>query len=205
MKSASDMPSPAPFNPLDKKNLGEKVAEALLDTNICPLPPEPFVGAGIYAIYYLGKFAPYRPVAEANSGDRYSQPIYVGKAVPAGARKGGFGLGADPGTALQRRLAEHAESIGHASNLALEDFRCRFLVVDDIWIPLAESMLIEKFRPVWNMLLDGFGNHDPGSGRHNQQRSLWDTLHPGREWAERLQDNQKPLSQIRADVARFLN
>jgi hypothetical protein len=30
MKNASDMPSPTPFNPLDKKNLGEKVAEVLL-------------------------------------------------------------------------------------------------------------------------------------------------------------------------------
>lgn len=44
------------FNPLDKKNLGESVAEALLQQPISPLPPEPFIGAGIYAIYYEGKF-----------------------------------------------------------------------------------------------------------------------------------------------------
>ena len=34
--------------------------------------------------------------------------------------------------------------------------------------------------------MDGFGNHDPGSGRYAQQKSPWDELHPGREWANRL-------------------
>lgn len=28
-------------------------------------------------------------------------------------------------------------------------------------MPLAESMLIEQLKPVWNVCLDGFGNHDP--------------------------------------------
>jgi len=204
MKSSPDMHSPEPFNPLDKKHLGDSVAEALLRTDIHPLPPEPFIGAGIYAIYYIGGFSLYGPIAKANVGNRFSQPIYVGKAVPAGARKGGFGLGADPGMALQRRLAEHAESIRHVPNLSLKDFRCRFLVVDDIWIPLAESMLIETFSPVWNMCLDGFGNHDPGSGRQNQQKSAWDTLHPGREWADKLKDNSVSPEEIEARVSQFL-
>ena len=71
-------------------------------------------------------------------------------------------------------------------NLNVEDFQCRYLVVDDIWIPLGESLLIRQFRPLWNVVIDGFGNHAPGSGRYNQQRSPWDVLHPGRGWAERL-------------------
>jgi len=33
---------------------------------------------------------------------------------------------------------------------------------------------------------DGFGNHDPGSGRYNQKRSVWDQVHPGRSWATRM-------------------
>ena len=41
-----------PFNPLDKRNLGESVANALIETQIQPLPPMPFVGAGVYAIYF---------------------------------------------------------------------------------------------------------------------------------------------------------
>ena len=182
MKKNLNIPAPTPFNPLDKRNLGESVAEALLDTKIHPMPPEPFVGAGIYAIYYVGSFESYKIITSANIDEEFSQPIYVGKAVPAGARKGGFGLGAESGTVLHRRLVEHAESIKQAINISVEDFRCRYLIVDDIWIPLAESMLIEMFSPIWNKLIDGFGNHDPGEGRYNQQRSQWDTLHPGRKW-----------------------
>ena len=176
-----------PFNPLDKTNLGESVAEATLQQPVGPLPPnEPFLGAGIYAIYYEGEFPLYKELAKLNRNDRYRWPVYVGKAVPAGARKGGYGLGVDPGQALFKRLNEHAAVIEQAKNLRLTDFRCRFLVVDDIWIPLAESLLIEMFLPLWNRKIDGFGNHDPGSGRYQQQRSPWDTIHPGRHWAAKL-------------------
>jgi len=203
MKGNKSISTPTPFNPLDKKNLGDSVAEALLNTNIHPLPPELFVGAGIYAIYYIGPFEPYKLMAVANTGDKFSQPIYVGKAVPAGARKGGFDLCADPGMVLHRRLAEHADSIKQAKNLSLDDFRCRYLTVDDIWIPLAESMLIEMFSPVWNKLLDGFGNHDPERGRHNQQMSHWDTLHPGRSWAIKLKPNTSAPDQIAKKIFDF--
>lgn len=185
-----EIPAIPPFNPLDKTNLGESVADAMLLQPVVPLPPDAFTGAGIYAIYYTGAFPLYAALAEQNLDGLYRWPIYVGKAVPAGARKGGFGLGADPGMVLFSRLKEHASSIDQAGNLLLQDFSCRFLVVDDIWIPLAESLLIEMFHPLWNRKIDGFGNHDPGKGRYNQQRSAWDTIHPGRPWAGRLQ----PLS-----------
>jgi hypothetical protein len=194
-----------PFNPLDKTNLGESVAEALLQQPVGPMPPtEPFVGAGVYAIYYEGDFALYRDVADQNRNELYRWPIYVGKAVPAGARKGGYGLGADPGQALFKRLAEHAASIAQAENLRLTDFRCRFLVVDDIWIPLAESLLIEMFSPLWNRKIDGFGNHDPGSGRYNQQRSPWDVIHPGRPWAAKLQPPSTDERVVRETAAEYL-
>ncbi len=139
-----------PYNPLDKKNLGISVAEAMLNAPISPLPPsERFIGAGIYAIYYIGDFQPYAPIAERNRDERFDAPIYIGKAIPAGARRGG-GLGVTTGPVLFRRLNEHAQSINQASNLELSDFFCRYLVVDDIWIPLGESLLIESFAPVWN-------------------------------------------------------
>lgn len=194
-----------PFNPLDKKNLGVSVADALVAREPSPLPPaEPFAGAGIYAIYYTGGLDVYAPVVGADECGR-ERPIYVGKAVPAGARKGGFGLDIAPGTVLFKRLCEHAGSIRQASNLDLSDFHCRYLVVDDIWIPLGESLLIEQFRPAWNMVIDGFGNHDPGSGRHQQQRSAWDVLHPGRPWADRLQPSAKSLEAIVDNLHLFLS
>lgn len=179
------------YNPLDKKNLGRNVAERLLAQQVHPLPPKrTFMGAGAYAIYYSGGHPIYRHLAEINRKSLYI-PIYVGKTVPPGARKGEFGLDAPPGPALFNRLNEHADSIREAKNLDIKDFHCRYLVVDDIWIPLAEAILIERFGPVWNKVLDGFGNHDPGKGRYNQQRSPWDALHPGRKWAERLKDASK--------------
>lgn len=194
-----------PFNPLDKTNLGESVAEAVLQQPVGPLPPDtPFVGAGIYALYYEGDLVLYQGISELNRDGLYRWPIYVGKAVPAGARKGGYGLGADPGQALFKRLAEHASSIEQAKNLRLADFRCRFLVVDDIWIPLAESLLIEMFSPLWNRKIDGFGNHDPGSGRHQQQRSPWDVLHPGRPWAVRLQPPSADERTVRQSAAEYI-
>ncbi len=199
------------FNPLDKRNLGVNVADALVIEEAEPLGDvKSFKGAGIYALYYRGGFPAYRPLATKN-GQSLAEPIYVGKAVPAGARKGGFGLGEDPGLVLFQRLREHAETVRQVEanaiqrraehQLKIDDFLCRYLLVDDIWIPLGESMLIERFHPIWNKVLDGFGNHDPGKGRYKQQRSPWDTLHPGRIWASRCQPYAKTAEQILEVVA----
>ena len=137
--------------------------------------------------------------------DARDEIIYVGKAVPDGARKGGQGDDVDPGTALFKRLTDHAKSVDATTNLKLEDFRCRFLSVDDIWIPLTESLLIERFKPVWNRVLDGFGNHDPGKGRHRGRMPLWDCLHPGRAWAERLQPCAFTAEELEQRVRKYLN
>jgi hypothetical protein len=199
-----DKPVLKPFNPLDKRNLGESVADALLQTVPSPLPPEPFIGAGVYVLYYTGPFSAYGRLSEMNRGGRFLCPIYVGKAVPAGARKGGLGLDVEHGQALYKRLSEHAESIKAAQNLDVTDFSCRFLVVDDIWIPLAESMLIERFKPVWNRVLDGFGNHNPGKGRYNGMMPQWDTLHSGRVWASRLQPCVNTVEELVERMEKYL-
>ncbi len=190
-----------PFNPLNKKNLGLSVAEVLLQKEVISLPPKSFVGAGIYAIYYSGDFPHYEPLSNANR--EWIKPIYVGKAIPEGARKGGLGLDMPAGNVLYKRLNDHAKSIKEVTGLKIEDFACRYLIVDDIWIPLGESLLIEMFRPLWNVVVDGFGNHDPGSGRYNQQRSAWDILHPGRSWAEKCQAG-RPLDDILLQISQHL-
>lgn len=194
-----------PYNPLEKEHLGESVADALLRGGIDLLDKVPnFKGAGIYAIYYSGDFKPYGRIAERNRGDGLEIPIYVGKAVPKGARKGRFGLGVNPGTVLSTRLKQHANGIELTENLSIKDCRYRFLVVDDIWIPLGESLLVAKFSPLWNKLVDGFGNHDPGKGRYEQVRSRWDVLHPGRPWALKCQERPETVEQITAEVESFL-
>jgi hypothetical protein len=78
------------------------------------------------------------------------------------------------------------------------------LIVDDIWIPLGESLLISMFSPLWNQTLDGFGNHDPGAGRCNQQRSSWDLVHPGRPWAQKLKPNIRSKDEILKVIGKFL-
>jgi len=192
-----------PFNPLDKINLGESVVAALEKRPSTPLESiESFYGAGVYALYYQGSFPLYRPLLEPYVGVK---PIYVGKAVSPGARKGKILLDEKESIALYNRLREHADSIQEVDNLNLADFLCRFLTVDDIWIPLAETLLIAKYSPIWNIVVEGFGNHDPGKGRSNQQKSRWDTLHNGRRWAEKLQPNVRSIDQIVQDVEIFFN
>lgn len=184
-----------PFNPLDKVVLAENVAAHLVARPLGPLPPgETFIGAGIYAIYYGGGAPLYAPIS---GGD---VPIYVGKAVPRGGRVGGFDLSANVGQVLFSRVSEHARSVDEATNLDSGDFRCRYLVVDDIWIPLAEQLLISRHRPLWNHVVGGFGNHDPGSTRYGQARPLWDELHPGRYWASRMQSAELSVAEIEALV-----
>lgn len=193
-----------PFNPLDKRHLGESVGQAMLRQPVMPLAElASFEGAGIYAIYYRGNFPAYEAIAKKNREQNFIAPIYIGKAVPKGARKGGD-LDASLGTVLFSRLVQHKRSIEEAKNLDIVDFHCRYLVVDDIWIPLGESLLIAKFNPLWNKLIDGFGNHDPGKGRHAGLRPRWDVLHPGRSWAERCQPRVETAEMIISEIMDYL-
>ena len=175
-----------PYNPLEKLNLAKSIEAELLARPPHPLSAvDHIVGAGVYVIYYDGPFPAYAAIVGARDAAR---PIYVGKAIPKGGRKGGLAKGPSLGRALAERLRQHAASIDEAHNLELADFSVRHLVVDDIWIPLGENMLIENFRPVWNRAIDGFGNKDPGRRRATQYKSPWDVLHPGRQFAEKLAD-----------------
>lgn len=195
-----------PYNPLDKMNLGESVAEALLREAVLSLTEtKGLVGAGVYALYYTGTFAAYATVRSANQKKKFEMPIYVGKAVPRGARKGGLSFDAGRGKALRDRLRKHATTINETTNLKLADFHFRALMVDDIWIPLGENVLIEKFQPLWNRVIDGFGNNTPGKGRGGSKRSQWDTLHPGRKYVKnlKLSANQLSSTQINKRIKDF--
>jgi hypothetical protein len=193
-----------PFNPLDKRNLGTSVANALVGQKPKLLTGlHTFHGAGIYAIYYTGKFKPYALISSRNQGDDPVAPIYIGKAIPVGGRKGVALSDATKSKALFNRLREHADTIQAVANLEVQDFQCRYLVVDDIWIPLGESLLITQFSPLWNSLIDGFGNHDPGSGRYQGLRPRWDVLHPGRAWADKCQSRQESVQDIKNDIEEF--
>jgi hypothetical protein len=150
-------------------------------------------------LYCRGDLDFYTPIASATG----RVPIYVGKAVPAGSRIGRDQLAPPATTALYRRLREHAKSIAAAENLTLVDFDCRYLTVQPVWTPLAEQVLLHKFRPVWNSVVDGFGNHPPGRGRRNMRRPRWDIIHRGRAWALELEPAEEPEAIMR-DVCEHL-
>lgn len=71
-------------------------------------------------------------------------------------------------------------------------------------IGTVEAALIQLFRPLWNTIVDGFGNHDPGKGRYNQAKSDWDVIHPGRAWAERCTGAHADREDVLAKVSDYM-
>ena len=80
---------------------------------------------------------------------------------------------------------------------------CRFVIFEDEasdMIGTIEAALIKLNHPLWNVAIDGFGNHDPGRGRYEQAKSDWDVIHPGRSWAERCNGIPKPESIVVSNI-----
>lgn len=185
------------FDPSDPNTAGRVVALTLVAQKRHPLAKIPdFYGAGVYAIYYTGDFEPYRHLSGAD------HPIYIGKADPDDhSAKDAVGQG----TKLSMRLAEHAKSIRKAaSTIDLNDFECRFLIVQSGFQKSAESYLIEFFKPIWNSeqkICFGLGKHGDSSDTRSNKRSPWDTMHPGREWAATSSSDQKPREMILAQIS----
>lgn len=169
-----------PFNPIEIPNIALNLALEVLEQPICDVPPSPgAVGAGVYLLYYTGPLEQYRPISEANKQGLFKSPIYVGKADRKGKRKG-FTFQPGYGGEIQSRLRNHAESIKLAQDLCIKEFSCRFLSIEDAFIGLAESVLVSIYEPLWNKVLDGFGNNPTGGPRSTQATSKWDVFHPGR-------------------------
>jgi len=136
---------------------------------------------GVYALYYRGEHPLYNCVSRANR-EWCCLPIYVGKAAPGGRRTGRTTGGQN----LYSCLSEHRRSIASTQNIKVGEFMFKVVAMEVDLVSWGEAVLIRHFRPVWNKLIDGFGIHDPGSGRAQQRRSVWDVLHPGRTFTHRL-------------------
>ncbi len=188
------------FDPSAPNTAGRVVALTLVAQPRHPLSEIPdFYGAGVYAIYYRGDFVPYRLLSNTD------HPIYIGQAAPDEASaKDAVGQG----TKLSARLREHARNIRKVdSTLNISDFECRFLIVQSGFQTSAENYLINFFRPIWNAetkVCFGLGKHGDSSDTRANKRSPWDTLHPGRTWAESTVIDQKPYEQIVEQIAAHL-
>ncbi|MCO1593838.1 Eco29kI family restriction endonuclease [Micromonospora sp. RHAY321] len=184
------------FDPSAPATTGRIVALTTIAQQRHPLVSlQPFYGAGVYALYYKGPFDAYSLLSGTE------QPIYVGKADPKDvAAKDAV----SQGTSLFDRLNEHKKNIAKAtSTLRDEDFDCRFLIVQTGYQRAAEEYLINFFKPIWNneiRICYGLGKHGDSATTRANKRSPWDTLHPGRQWASGLAEDQKPESQIRSEI-----
>jgi Eco29kI restriction endonuclease len=175
-------------------------------TPVYTLPfQETFSGAGVYALYYTGTNGSYGKYGELNRL-AYNNPIYVGKAVLKGWRQSRTSSLSQKSRELCNRLREHQRNLGAVSNLKLENFACRFVILEDSssdMISTIEAALIQLYRPLWNTTLDGFGNHDPGKGRYQQAKSDWDVIHVGRTWAEKCLGTPNSEAQILERIATY--
>jgi len=109
---------------------------------------------------------------------------------------------------LHSRLREHGRSIEVGAGLEMDDFSCRFMILEDKETDLigtVEAALIRIYRPLWNTVVDGFGNHDPGRGRYNQAKSDWDVCHPGRMWADKCQGISSERDEVLNRIDVYLN
>ena len=203
-----------PFRREDYVYVNTQFSELLKDavrffhgTHVLPLPPEePFMGAGVYAIYCIAKKGLYKTYGEKINRTSYDVPIYVGKAVPAGWRQNRV-VDEIAGNVLYNRLRQHAESIRNARGLSLSDFVCRFAILEGEtanMIAALEAAIIAEHTPLCNSVIDGFGNHDPGKKRVTGKRPQWDCLHPGRPWAMRMTGEEFPLAELRRRVTDYL-
>lgn len=189
------------------KSVVEDAIKFLESTPVHPLPPpNRFAGSGVYALYYTGAYYLYDRIAEMNRSSGYTIPIYVGKSVPRGWRTGRTATKGESRDLFQR-LSKHFRSIkSAASTLRVEDFRCRFMIlrgVESDLITLVEAELIRRYQPLWNQLIDGFGNNDPSKSRYSQLLDEWDTLHPGRVWVGRWTGEKPTIEGIEAKVRRY--
>ena len=89
----------------------------------------------------------------------------------------------------------------------MADSDMRSLVVQTGWQTAAEDFLIGLFRPVWNKqtgICFAFGKHGDSPSTRANQRSPWDTLHPGRSWEYRDPNmrDARPKERIVAAIRR---
>lgn len=169
------------FDPGNPAVVGRFIALAMISQPRVALSGiERFYGSGGYALYYTGDFSAYHPIKSTET------PIYVGKANPQSDKAK---LPTEQGERLYGRLGDHRRNIRKAEgSLKVQDFQYRSLVVQSGWQGAAEDYLIHLFKPVWNNETNvcyGIGKHGDDPGTRVNQRSPWDTLHPGRDWAWR--------------------
>jgi hypothetical protein len=66
-----------------------------------------------------------------------------------------------------------------------------------------EDFMIRLFKPIWNKEIKicfGIGKHGDSASTRRNKRSPWDTMHPGRTWAEATDEDQMSRAEIEAKI-----
>ncbi len=159
------------------------------------LADSPFLGSGVYAVYYNGKSEQaYLPISSTET------PIYVGKADP---RNPQAETTEEQGNTLFLRIRYHTKNMIKA-NLPLKDFSYRASPIQSGMQSAVEDFMIRLFRPIWNKEIKicyGIGKHGDSATTRANRRSPWDTMHPGRKWAEATTTDQIQRHEIEAKIA----
>jgi len=166
---------------------------------LAELEQNSFFGSGIYALYYIGNsFAAYNPISKTET------PIYVGKADPKDSYSE---TTVEQGAALFKRLKEHCRSISGTDTLSLEDFEYRCATVQSGLQATVEGFMIKVFRPLWNKEVKvafGIGKHGDAAETRVNKRSPWDTIHPGRDWADATAEDQVAQADVLSNIQKHL-
>lgn len=143
------------MEPWDEAELARRLLEVVHTRERRPLEEVPEPGPGAYALFG----SPWRPgLADGTI------PIYIGSCRSLAERH-----------ARHRRSLEEA---GLTSSLRL----LTLPTSSTASAAFAERLLIELYRPAWNVHVRGFGNRTPGA-RRSGRISSWDAAFPGRCWA----------------------
>lgn len=129
----------------------------------------------------------------------HKTPIYVGKAVPSD-REAEFTE--QQGPALWNRLREHLKSI-QKGGLEPSEFEVRYATVQSGMESAVEDFMIRLFKPIWNKEIKvcfGIGKHGDSADTRKNKRSPWDTMHPGRKWADGTTEDQRSRKEIESRI-----
>lgn len=115
---------------------------------------------GIYFVFYRGRLATYRAVADG------TYPVYIGSAQDLG-----------------ERFRRHRRNTSQVTNLRRgQDLLVVPLMLHSVAAArYVEGLLVDRLEPCWNQpWLSGFGSRPQGATRADQAPPRWNALHPGR-------------------------
>ena len=137
-------------------------------TPVCDLPPPPFKGAGVYAIYCTARSGIYERYGNKVNRTGYNVPIYVGKAVPKGwwqIRTAGLDT-----LPIAEQVELWMDLVKRSIGLKLEDFHIRAFEVSIDILRGIQLLMLRTYHPLWNRL---FASHKTAKAL----KSSWARIH----------------------------